>query len=730
MAIINGDNNNNTLNGTAGDDVINGLGGDDTLNGLGGDDVLDGGAGDDRIVVTFLENETAIGGDGIDTLAIVAGSITDFSTTAIFSTDAENPSATTYLSDPSGVNTQVRIAEIEFVEIIDANGALIERYGFQIGTAGDDVLAAPDPTLETYFFAGLGDDTITGGDERDHVVSAGGDNTISTGGGDDLINVRLNGTNTIDGGAGDKDELVISLAFDPASSVDVTITDTGYVDNINNVTNSVTGVEQYNIGGFFFEARTLHVDASSYLGLTSMFGGGENDVLIGGLRVSVLPQFGHVLQGGGGDDLIINSNGNATITGNEGNDFVIGSGHRDLVDGGDGIDTFSYEAAASSVSMDLEWFDPGVTVNTGGGGFDGLVNIENVIGSDYDDTLWGDDVDNAFWGAAGDDAIDGRGGDDRLDGGLGGDTLNGGDGRDDLIGGDGDDVLNGQRGSDTLDGGDGADDLRGASGADVIDAGSGADFVHGGSQADAIAGGDGDDTLLGGAGTDTIHGDGGDDTINGGAHVDTLFGGGGDDVINGLTGSDVIDGGAGADVISGASGADVIDGGTGIDDINGGGGADVLHGGGAADVLFGGGGEDILNGDGGGDVLSGGTSADILNGGAGRDVMTGGGGGDTFMFTSIGDSGVTPGQRDQITDFSRPGGDTIDLSAIDADSGTGGDQAFTVVGAFTSSASELVVSDLGGGVRLIELDVDGDGASDMSFEVTGPADLGAGDFVL
>jgi Ca2+-binding RTX toxin-like protein len=64
---------------------------------------------------------------------------------------------------------------------------------------------------------------------------------------------------------------------------------------------------------------------------------------------------------------------------------------------------------------------PGVAQNTVNAGTDTLTSIENLVGSDFNDTLTGDAGANV------------------LDGGLGDDTLNGGGGADSLIGGDGND---------------------------------------------------------------------------------------------------------------------------------------------------------------------------------------------------------------------------------------------------------------------------------------------------
>ena len=58
--------------GTAGDDVLIGAAGDDVLTGNGGADVFRGGAGNDRFVVGDLNFEDIDGGNGTDTLALVA----------------------------------------------------------------------------------------------------------------------------------------------------------------------------------------------------------------------------------------------------------------------------------------------------------------------------------------------------------------------------------------------------------------------------------------------------------------------------------------------------------------------------------------------------------------------------------------------------------------------------------------------------------------------------------
>jgi serralysin len=133
--------------------------------------------------------------------------------------------------------------------------------------------------------------------------------------------------------------------------------------------------------------------------------------------------------------------------------------------------------------------------------------------------------------------------------------------------------------------------------------------------------------------------------------------------------------------------------------------------------LFGGADKDLLVGAKSADALDGGTGSDRLSGGGGTDRLTGGAGDDRFIFSKLSDSG-RGAKADLITDFST--GDLIDLSGIDADAGTAGNQAFQKVAAFTGAAAELVLTyDAGGNQTLLALDVDGDGVSDFELLMTG-----------
>jgi Ca2+-binding RTX toxin-like protein len=363
-----------------------------------------------------------------------------------------------------------------------------------------------------------------------------------------------------------------------------------------------------------------------------------------------------------------------------------------------------------------------------------------------------------------------------LAGGDFGDTLNGAGGDDTLFGHGGNDMLIGGAGSDTLLGGDGNDTVNGGVGADQMFGGNGNDVYVVDNAADQVSenGGSGDidtvrssvSTTLGAnleklalTGTAAIDGTGNglDNTVTGNAAANVLIGGAGNDILSGGGDDDTLNGGEGADQMSGGTGNDVyfVDNtGDQVSEDGNAGDLDmvkssvtyvlgpnleklVLTGTAATDgigneldnTLTGNAAANTLSGLGGDDKLLGGDGDDDLVGGGGMDVLAGGGGADTFVFLAATDSGVTAATRDRIADFAA--GDQIDLSAIDANSGTPADDAFTLIGAagFTSTAGELRVY-ASGANTIVAGDVDGNGVGDFQILLIGSHTLGTSDFVL
>ena len=101
----------------------------------------------------------------------------------------------------------------------------------------------------------------------------------------------------------------------------------------------------------------------------------------------------------------INATGTAlgnVLIGNGAANVLIGGAGADTMDGGGGVDTASYAASTSGVAVSL------MTGNSESGGDaegDRLFNIENLTGSNFDDTLEGNAGNNMLVGGVGIDTV-------------------------------------------------------------------------------------------------------------------------------------------------------------------------------------------------------------------------------------------------------------------------------------------------------------------------------------
>ncbi|MGY3299526.1 VCBS repeat-containing protein [Pseudomonas sp. TE6288] len=161
----------------------------------------------------------------------------------------------------------------------------------------------------------------------------------------------------------------------------------------------------------------------TYQAGNTLTGTGGDDVLLAGAGDTTL-------NGGAGNDVLVAGAGNNSLYGGDGDDLLIGGPGNDLLDGGAGNDTASYAKATAGVAVDLGHVGQ---QNTVGAGLDTLSGIENLIGSDYNDTLTGNDGDNLLNGGVGNDVLKGGAGNDILIGGPGNDTLTGGSGNDSFV---------------------------------------------------------------------------------------------------------------------------------------------------------------------------------------------------------------------------------------------------------------------------------------------------------
>ncbi len=606
-----GDGNTFVLAGSGNDTVLGGAG-KDTIIGGGGSNYIVGGAKDSILIGNGLApnfdgidgNNTIYGGAGNDVIIggdgnnyIDGGAGNDFIFAAYFNglplkssypiplSQYKDPkTGIPYFSDSSlSVGSGDNVSGNDTVHGGDGNDKIIGGPGNDViyGDAGNDVLigGAGNNTL----IGGAGDDILFGNYilpgttniplSKDTIkslssflnISDSGQLTISNGPAGNNLLEGDGGNNIIIGGAG---EDTVTYANDP-KAVNV---------NLGSIFDPKVGTATNGYGG-----------TDTIISVKDVIGSAYNDVITGDAQDNTIwGGDGHdTISGGGGNDLLYGENGNDVIFGGDGNDTLIGGPGADYLDGGTGNNTADYSASSAQVVVNLNVFF-GIGFGYSGDALgDTLVNIQNLVGSNYSDQLYGNDQNNIIHGGAGDDQIWGQGGNDTLYGDDGNDIIHGGSGSDYIYGGNGNDVLFG-----------------GDAGHNILD------------------GGDGNDTIYGGlAGSDRLYGDAGDDVlIAGNGGKSQLFGGDGNDTLTaGTGGGDYLDGGAGDDYLKGNVGNDVLVGGDGNDTLVAGTGDDVLQGDKGVNQLYSGSGRDLFifsAGDGGYpiyDSLTGANSSTVNN---------------------------------------------------------------------------------------------------------------------
>jgi Ca2+-binding RTX toxin-like protein len=713
--------------GTAAADALSGSAGTDWLDGLDGDDTLVGGLG----------NDTLIGGAGIDLVR-----------------ERDDVNFTLTDGQLTGPGTD-SLSGIERASLTGGVGAnRLDASGFRSGPvvldggAGNDTLIGPAEAgsfqtvgrFHNVLIGGEGDDTLIGGAGVDSVTEAGNvdltltDTQLTGRGTDRLSGIELahlgggdganrldvsgfTGSRTILDGRGGDDTLVGGAAVDwarcelqPGNRGDVVLEATRLISGDDYSTDTLDHIDKaYLIGS----AHDNTIDASGFAGsFVKLDGRDGNDTLIGRAdgtdRVYSAGDVDFTLTAtqltGKGTDVLVDIDQVELVGGAGANrlDASAFTGQFVIMEGGAGDDTLIGRAAGrdevrAQGNVDFTLTDTQLT----GRGTDSLVDIDEA-------TLIGDGGGNVLdasaftrglarlYGESGNDVLKGGAGDDVLNGGVGNDTLDGGAGVDRVEGrGDTDFTLTDTRltglGSDTLTGIEEAR-LAGGPGHNVLDA-----RAFTGSLV-TFEGQGGDDTLVGRAG--------GIDRVVARGDVDFVLS---DTTLTGL-GTDTL-----ADIdevhLSGNAGDNVFDASAytgGPVEVRAGAGNDTLLGGQDADFLLGGNGADRLVG---------GSGADTLNGGAGADV---------FVLDAVGDSPPADGQRDVIRGFSVAGGDSLDLSAIDADTSVAGRQDFLPMSegaAFPGSFSAPRALFFDTTTDTLYGNVDADSAADFAIRLPGVASL-------
>jgi Ca2+-binding RTX toxin-like protein len=656
-----------TINGTTGNDELLGTDQNDVINGLAGDDRLFGGDGNDRL----------FGGPGFDRFWGGAGNDLIDGGAILDRVNLSDLNWVFYSDASSGVvvNLQTGIAS-------DGDGGTdrLVNINFVTGSDFDDTLTGSNTSnLFEQFEGGAGNDTIDGGainaaqnnGNRATYINAPSGVVVDLAAGtaqdgwgtvDTLVNIDQvrgstfgdvllgsdtayteffegrQGNDQIDGRGG-----IDVVRYDASPSGVVVDLAAGTAQDGHGGTDTLAGIE--GVWGSAFDDILRGGDPANGFGAIDGFeffrGGAGNDLIDGGAgydRVDynnsptgVVVQLGgssdgFAEDGFGGTDTLVNIE---AVRGSSFADELYGSddapfeslegrGGNDLIDGGGGIDRVDYVGSPSAVTVNLNTG----TAQDGWGGVDTLVNIENIRGSAFNDTLTGDAGNNRLDGSEGADRLFGLGGDDtyvvdnvgdrvyetptagsRVDaGGVDtvlasvdhtlsnfvedlvmtgtGDLRGTGNSLNNFINGNsGNNVLDGRGGVDTLDGGEGSDIYLFTSASDhlsaeINDTGtSGVDEVRFAATRPGTLVLFGDDVgiervVIGtGTGAQAVS------TGRGALNVDAslvqndleMVGNAGANRLTGTAFGDTIDGGAGNDRIDGGSGTDLMRGGTGND---------------------------------------------------------------------------------------------------------------------------------------------------------------------
>ncbi len=445
------------LIGSAFNDLLGGTEAANSLSGMNGNDALFAGGGNDTLL-GGLGNDLLAGGAGVDSIDGGSGSDTADYGSATAGIVAELWRGT---ASKDGQGSNDVLLGIEHLNGGGFNDLLAgdESANLLNAQAGDDSL-----------FAGGGADTLQGGAGNDLLAGGSGIDSLDGGAGIDtadygsataaVIAELWRGTASNDGQGGN-DVLVNIENLNGGGFNDLLVgneavnllnaqagNDTLFGGGGNDTLFGGEGIDLLSggagndsidggagVGLAEYGSASGAVTAELWRGTASNDGQGGNDVLLaienlaGGAFNDLLAgnESANTLYGQGGHDNIFAGGGNDTVFGGAGNDLIAGGAGVDNINGGDGIDTADYRSATSAVTAEI-W--RGTAANDGQGGNDTLAQIENLIGSNFNDLLAGNEAANSLNGGAGNDNIYAGGGADTINGGSSNDNLFGNGGAD------------------------------------------------------------------------------------------------------------------------------------------------------------------------------------------------------------------------------------------------------------------------------------------------------------
>jgi Ca2+-binding RTX toxin-like protein len=453
-----------SLTGSANADILFGGAGNDTISGGNGNDIISGGAGNDTLVggantdtVTYVDASSAVtfnlatttaqntGGAGTDTVSQfenITGSTYNDTLTGDgnantieggLGNDSLNGSGGTdtasYAGSASGVT--VSLATTTAQNTLGAGTDTLTSFENLLGSAFEDILSG-DANANTVN-GGDGDDTIEGGAGTDTLIGGNGIDTLSYGnaGSAVTISLALSSAQTT-GGAGS--DTISTFENILGSAYNDSLTGDGGANLIegglgNDTLNGAGGTDMLSY------AHAASAISISLALTTAQVTGGAGTDTVSNFENLTGSAYNDTFAGSTAANLINGGAGNDTISAGDGNDTLVGGSGNDAMDGGIGTDTVSYVSSTSAVVVSLS------AGTAAGEGSDTLSNIENISGSNLNDTLTGNSAANVINGGDGDDVINGGSGNDTVNGGNGNDTLYATDGTDTITGGSGSDIF-------------------------------------------------------------------------------------------------------------------------------------------------------------------------------------------------------------------------------------------------------------------------------------------------